>query len=66
MKIARLIIYDSEPNRMANQLGLSMPDGVKKVDNGLTITVVTLGTLPLDFLALYNIPAPPEVPNDRS
>lgn len=47
MKVTRLIVYESESEeRMADQIGASMPDGVKKFSS-MKITVCTMGNRPM-------------------
>lgn len=47
-RVARLIIYEGEPRDIADQLGRSMPDGIKK--GKVEISIITLGqALPLTY-----------------
>ena len=57
MRVMRLLIYEAEPERMAKQLGSSLPDGVKIVA-GMSITAVTLGEVPNTLSLRLKTPMP--------
>lgn len=46
MKVVRILIFDGSPDWLDEQLGRSIPDGVKVITGGNKIKIVTLGELP--------------------
>ena len=47
MKVIRLIVYETNSEtQMAEQIGMSLPDGIKKF-NGMKITTCTMGNRPM-------------------